>query len=331
MIPIIIGGIMGASALYGVFKGGKSVVDQQDASATNKDAQSVVAHARQVVDQQRSATTAIMTDYGSRKLRAFNGVIAEFVTVFGTLKNVEQVASPELDKLNLGDTSTHALEGLRSDYQMLADAGLGLGAGLTGGAALAFGAYNGTMALATAGTGTAISSLGGVAATNATLAWLGGGTLAAGGMGVAGGMMVLGATVAGPAIALLGHIVGSKAESELATAKANLSSARLFATEAETIAGRLEAIQRVTHSANTTFSKISSRLRKATHDLQATIVTHGTNYATYPQDAREAVYVTVKHAQLIKAMIDTPILDSEGRLVLASEKRINELAGAVAS
>ena len=45
----------------------------------------------------------------------------------------------------------------------------------------------------TASTGTAISSLSGVAARNATLAWLGGGTLAAGGLGIAGGAIVLGA------------------------------------------------------------------------------------------------------------------------------------------
>lgn len=44
---------------------------------------------------------------------------------------------------------------------------------------------------ATAGTGTAISSLSGAAATNATLAWLGGGSLASGGYGVAGGMIAM--------------------------------------------------------------------------------------------------------------------------------------------
>ena len=45
----------------------------------------------------------------------------------------------------------------------------------------------------TASTGTAISSLSGAVATNATLAWLSGGTLAAGGLGIAGGAIVLGA------------------------------------------------------------------------------------------------------------------------------------------
>jgi hypothetical protein len=46
-------------------------------------------------------------------------------------------------------------------------------------------------AFGTASTGTAISSLGGAAATNAALAWLGGGSLAAGGGGVAAGGVVL--------------------------------------------------------------------------------------------------------------------------------------------
>ena len=46
--------------------------------------------------------------------------------------------------------------------------------------------------MGTASTGTAIGALSGAAATNAALAWLGGGSLAAGGAGIAGGSLVLG-------------------------------------------------------------------------------------------------------------------------------------------
>jgi hypothetical protein len=49
----------------------------------------------------------------------------------------------------------------------------------------AFGAWSGAMAFGAASTGTAISALSGIAATNATLAFLGGGSLAAGGLGIA--------------------------------------------------------------------------------------------------------------------------------------------------
>ena len=57
-------------------------------------------------------------------------------------------------------------------------------------------------AYGSAGTGVAIGSLSGAAAKSATLAWLGGGSIASGGFGVAGGTVVLGGAVAVAAIAL---------------------------------------------------------------------------------------------------------------------------------
>ncbi len=61
--------------------------------------------------------------------------------------------------------------------------------------------------LGTASTGTAISGLSGAAATNATLAWLGGGSIAAGGGGIATGAAVLTAGVAAVAIAATAGVV----------------------------------------------------------------------------------------------------------------------------
>lgn len=71
------------------------------------------------------------------------------------------------------------------------------------------------MALGTASTGTAIGGLSGVAATNATLAWLGGGSLAAGGGGMALGSMVLGGIIAGPALLIAGGIFGAKSKNKI--------------------------------------------------------------------------------------------------------------------
>ena len=73
-------------------------------------------------------------------------------------------------------------------------------AGTTAGAAVATLGAPAAMALATtfgtAATGTAISSLTGAAATNAALAWIGGGALAVGGGGMATGATIL--AMAGP-------------------------------------------------------------------------------------------------------------------------------------
>lgn len=71
--------------------------------------------------------------------------------------------------------------------------------GLVGGSA-ALGAWGLVSLIGSASTGTAISSLSGVAATNATLAWFGGGSLATGGAGMAGGFWVLGGIVAAPIV-----------------------------------------------------------------------------------------------------------------------------------
>jgi hypothetical protein len=324
-LPLIIGAAA-IAGIYGAVKGISGAVDHSNAKDINNDASSMVESANRKVEDQRQSTNSTLEDYGQRKLRAFNGVIAEFIETFERVKNVELGESPELDKLTAGDFSNKTLAGLRQDYQALKDAGLGLGAGLGGGAALAFGAYNGTMLLATASTGTAISSLGGVAATNATLAWLGGGSLAAGGYGMAGGMMVLGGIVAGPALAIFGHVMGNKGEEALNTARSNLEQARTIREQAELMANKLKAIEKVTSLANTTFSKVSSQLRRAVAELKKVLDNDGVDFRTYPDDSKNVVFRSVKFAQLLKAMIDTAILDQDGNLVLSTEKRLQDVA-----
>jgi flagellin-like hook-associated protein FlgL len=79
------------------------------------------------------------------------------------------------------------------------------------GAVTAAAAFSLVGALAAASTGTAIATLSGVAATNATLAWLGGGALAAGGGGMAAGTAGLGGLVVAPALLVAGVFANMKA------------------------------------------------------------------------------------------------------------------------
>ena len=91
-------------------------------------------------------------------------------------------------------------------------------AGATGVAA-SFAVYGGVMAFAAASTGTPIAALSGAAAYNATMAAIGGGSLAAGGWGMAGGAMVLGAAAAAPILAVAGLAYALHAEKALANAE----------------------------------------------------------------------------------------------------------------
>lgn len=328
-VPIIFGVIAGGAAVYGAVKGVNGANDHNDANDTNQDATTMANIANRKVHGQRERTNATLKDYGDRKLRAFNGTIVDFINTFGRLKNVENIHTPELEKFDIGNFSVQSLNELRNDCELLKSSGLGLGAGMGSGAALAFGAYNGTMLLATASTGTAISTLSGAAATNATLAWLGGGSLAAGGGGIALGTMVLGGIVAGPALAIFGHIVGNKGEEALNNARTNLERATSIRDEAKLMVSKLDAIEKVSTIANKTFSTASSQLRHAVYDLKKVIDLNGENYQEYSVENRETVFRSVKFAQLIKAMIDTPILDQEGNLVLSTEKRLQEIKDAL--
>lgn len=74
---------------------------------------------------------------------------------------------------------------------------------------------------ATASTGTAISTLSGAAATNAALAFLGGGSLATGGGGMAVGAAALNFVTIGPAILVSGLVVAGQGEKAKTKAREN--------------------------------------------------------------------------------------------------------------
>lgn len=82
---------------------------------------------------------------------------------------------------------------------------------VTAGASTAVGVYGAVGAVGSASTGTAISTLSGAAAQKATLAWLGGGSLATGGGGMAVGVITLGSLVVGPAALISGLVEMTRA------------------------------------------------------------------------------------------------------------------------
>lgn len=97
--------------------------------------------------------------------------------------------------------------------------GIGSFAGLFSGASTAAGTWALVGTYGAASTGTAINGLSGVAATNAILAWLGGGSLATGGLGMAGGTVVLGGIVIVPMVTIMGLVQHWKANKKILVIK----------------------------------------------------------------------------------------------------------------
>ncbi|GAA6952131.1 hypothetical protein VN0387_11490 [Helicobacter pylori] len=84
----------------------------------------------------------------------------------------------------------------------------------------AYGAYTGVGMLASTAGGVAIAELSGVAATNATLAWMSGGAISLGGGLAARSMALIGGVGAAPVIAILGILSAKKMEKKLEDVKA---------------------------------------------------------------------------------------------------------------
>jgi len=221
MLPIILGIGAGIAGLVGIGKTIKAGIDNKDAKRVNQRAEDLIAEAKKTIETARNYSSGSLEVLGRKKIFTLGNNMERFINTFKKIKNIDIQDSVGLDELKKFKIDTQSFIELREMSGYASSIAGGVLSGAAGGALAAFGAYSGAMAIGAASTGTAITALSGVAATNATLAFLGGGSLAAGGLGMAGGAAVLGGLVAGPALAIMGFIIGSKASKNLDNAYSN--------------------------------------------------------------------------------------------------------------
>lgn len=211
-IPFILGAVAAVTAVTGIGAGVYGASKIKDAKDTMDRAQS--RHERNIrhYEDTQGACNTEMDELGTLEMKILNS-FERFSDLIEKIQN-----RPKFEEIDLGDRTLP-----RYDPQHLREVSLGAGvllgslggaaAGTAGGMAAAGGVTAAVMALGSASTGTAIASLSGVAATNATLALLGGGAIAAGGGGVALGSTLLGAATLGVGLMVGGAIfafTGSK-------------------------------------------------------------------------------------------------------------------------
>ncbi|ASF48498.1 hypothetical protein [Methylovulum psychrotolerans] len=196
-LPIILGGAALISAVYGIKKGMNAKSDFDSAKYWREKAQELYDEAKNDLEFAHNNARQAMEDLGESKFEIYEKSIIPFVEVFSNIKHINFDDNSLLDARDLPQVSNTELKEIREAALAMKEiVGGGIAALGTGGLA-GLAAYGGVGLLGTASTGTAIATLSGVAATNATLAWLGGGSLAAGGWGMAGGVYVLGGSSQG--------------------------------------------------------------------------------------------------------------------------------------
>ncbi len=323
-IPFLVGAAIAGLAGYGAKKSYDAHCDNEEAEEVNEEANDIMQYATDKANSARRASNTAVKNLGEKKISVLDGSVRNFITDFSKLKNVDFRSSEgldELSKLNLNSEFIAELQEMQSVASTIAS---GIASGTAVGAITAFGAYGATMTLATASTGTAISALSGAAATNATLAWLGGGAIAAGGGGIAVGTAVLGGLVAAPALAIFGAISSSKAAARLDEAYSNLAKAQEYEEEMNTLVTVCGGIQARADMFTCLLNRLNPMLTSLTYKMRDIISWKGTNYSNFSAEEKHVIAEAASVAVAVKAVLDTPILSEEGKLTDKSQRIANE-------
>ncbi|EMK6888692.1 TPA: chemotaxis protein [Vibrio cholerae] len=214
-LPFILAGAAIVAAGYGAKKGYDGYQDKSEANDILESSKRKYENERSVFDKQNELTNQSLVKLGELQLKIGND-FKEFRTIAEKLlEKLNQSNSKNLE-IDFPQHKLDKIDGLA--LSTTAYMGKIAGAGAAG-AAAAYAVYGGVMAVAAASTGTPIAALSGAAAYNATMAAIGGGSIAAGGFGMAGGAMVLGGVVAAPIMAIAGWAFASHAEEALSDAR----------------------------------------------------------------------------------------------------------------
>lgn len=321
-LPFLFIGFAAATGGLGIGKSIKAGVDASNAKKINKNANELVQEATDMLNTQRLACGRSLSQLGEEKLSVLNTSMKAFLDTFTKIKNVDFKNSEGLDELKKLHIDAQDFEEMKTMVNFAGSIAKGAVAGTAGGAVVAFGAYGAAQALAFASTGTAIASLSGAAATNATLAFFGGGSLAAGGLGMAGGTAVLGGLVAGPALMVMGFVTGAAAKKNLEKAYTNRAEAIQIAEQLRTAAKQCEAIRRRTYMFYNLLARLDAYFLPLIYRMEEILNAEGDDYSKYGHASKKVIASCASIAATIKSVLDTPLLTEEGVLTDESETAV---------
>lgn len=309
LIPLIGIGAAVLAGGYGLKKGVDAYSDNEKANELKEEAQKLLEKAERRLKRNRSDCKKQLEELGRLKFTVWDRQLGRFVSLFEQLRNVEVTGIATNDKI---DFSPQELKEMKELSGYAAEV---VGGGITAigsGALVGMASYGGAMMFASASTGTAIGSLAGVAATNATLAWFGGGSLAAGGLGMAGGVAVLGGIVAGPVLAIAGGVMAARAREKLANARSNYAQATEQEAEMDAAGAVVKAIHGAAKQVQEVIEGLDARMTTVLDDLEVVIARNGHDFSNYPENAQRMVYLSVHFARCLKVLLEAPILTKEG-------------------
>jgi hypothetical protein len=297
-IPLIPAIILAASALTGgtgIFKTVDSGVRIKKAKDRYNSRRSQYDRAEQHYKQQHEKAESNFEALGRRRLEALvtMGQAVDFLKKAKIReRELEQRFEITPQKLAAWEgASVNAIEVLSG---LVGSAGAGL--------ATASAAYGLIGTLATASTGTAISTLTGAAATNATLAWLGGGSLAVGGGGIALGAMVLNGIIAGPGLLVAGFFASRKAQEVETEVTKQVAQMDVAEAQMEQQLAVLKVVLRRVDELHEATDRVDTALQNLLEKGDPSVL--------------EDAYDVARTAKALGELLDVAITDKNGNLIL---------------
>ncbi|WP_214756758.1 hypothetical protein [Exiguobacterium sp. s157] len=324
-IPFILGGIAIAAGVTGVAAGAQGAKKISEAKTIVDQAEGRYNQFKRKLDNVEMETLKKLDGLGKLKVLVWKD-FETFSSAFEKIKNrpeFEQKTTGtfKMPKHSLGEIKEIQIHALEILGTTAASAGAGVATG--------FAAYSGVMALGSASTGTAISSLSGAAATKAAMAALGGGSIASGGGGIALGAQVLTGAVAGPVIAVGGLLINAKGNSSLEKAGEVRREVDSAVSMMESATNYLTQLGRLTRQFHMDLSEIHQVYLGEVQKL-VELVNDKTDYKLYTTDEKVIVDNNIKLISILYKLSNQDLIrqsESKTKLPEILTHEVEELLG----
>ncbi|MBD1888368.1 hypothetical protein [Coleofasciculus sp. FACHB-SPT9] len=306
VIPIILGAVALATAAFGGVKAAEGIGNMNEAKEIGERAQKRYEQAVSELKADWEATNKLAEEYGQLQLHIMMRTIGRFVAFIERIgqrnKKSEKEFLEGLEGISIQQLQEYKTAAIEAQEFFIG------GAKAVGAAAAG---YGGAMGLATsvgvASTGTLIGGLSGAAAWNATLAWLGGGSLAAGGGGMALGSIVLGGITVGPAVLIGGFVLAGEGEKALTKAREYEAQVNSAIAKIKAAKDFMQQVKRRINELRNLLESLNNRAVLSLNELESqSLFDKNRDSGKFQQ---VALLVTAL-AEIMK----TPVLDKEGHL-----------------
>ncbi|HDK7156402.1 TPA: hypothetical protein PTV43_003986 [Clostridium botulinum] len=320
-------GTIATSAVVGVSTGVSGTKKLSQANDIKDDAIYRYNKEREEFDKTEKMTNKSLENLGEIKMNIWNS-FNRFISMFEKIHNKPELcgkaSSESIKKLTKDELKN--IKGVALTVQDMLKGGTGA---IVSGGLIGIATSGGLVSTITvASTGTAMTTLSGAAATNATLAALGGGSLASQGLGMAGGATVLGGLTFAPMVAVGGIMLNSKGNSSLNTAydisnKSDEAINKMI--EGEKL---LDKVKKLSDDITMELIKLNKKYLVLLNSMEQ-LVQVKINYIDFTKEEKNILEKMVLSVKLLKELSMTSILDSKNNnMVLEGSvrNRIEEVA-----